>query len=78
MPESRAFTDEEQAALSAARRAHHNFERARAALSTASDERAQAFQEALASGLTYGELAQVFGWSRSSVQAAAQGRSRIR
>jgi len=61
-------------ALDAARTAQQRFERAQLAYEAASDERAAAFRAALDAGLTYGELATAFGWSRSRIQSVTLGR----
>jgi hypothetical protein len=62
------------AALAVARRAQDRFERAQQAADRASDERADAFRAALDAGMTYGQLADAFGWTRSRTEAAALGR----
>jgi hypothetical protein len=41
---------------------------------TASDERAAAFRAALDAGMTYGQLADAFGWTQSRVQSVTVGR----
>jgi hypothetical protein len=68
------FTAAQRKALDAARKAQRRFERAQDAYDRALDERVIAFQAALESGITYGELADAFGWQRSSVQAASRKR----
>ena len=74
----RDFSDAQLAALAAAGEAQRVFERARLDYERASDERAAALRAALDAGLSYGGLADAFGWSRSTAQAAAAGRSRPR
>jgi hypothetical protein len=68
------FTTEQRRAFDAARTAQRRFERAQDAYDRALDERVVAFRAALESGITYGELADAFGWQRSSVQAASRKR----
>lgn len=72
------FTVEQKAALEAARDAQRAFEQAQRAHGVATAARAAAFSAALASGISYTELADAFGWSRSSVQRAELGRGRER
>jgi hypothetical protein len=74
----RAPNAEQAAALERARKAQRQFEQAQLGLDRASHGRAVAFRAALDAGLTYGQLADAFGWARSSVQAAVGGRERKR
>ena len=62
------------AALAVARRAHDRFERAQQAADRASDERADAFRAAVDAGMTYGKLADAFGWTQSRAQSVTLGR----
>jgi hypothetical protein len=70
------LTARQRKALKAARDAEDRFEEAQADYRRASDERTAVLDAALATGITYGELANALGWSLSRVQAAVGGRER--
>jgi hypothetical protein len=74
--EPHELTARQAKALKAARDAEDRFEEAQADYRRASDERTAVLDAALATGITYGELANALGWSRSKVQAAVGGRER--
>jgi hypothetical protein len=74
--EPHELTARQAKALKAARDADDRFEEAEADYKRASDERAAVLDAALAAGITYGELANALGCSRSRVQAALGDRER--
>ena len=68
------LTPAQAAALAVARRAQDRFERAQEAADRASDERAAAFRAALDAGMTYGQLADAFGWTPALAESVTLGR----
>src|SRR5690242_12730953 len=60
---------EQIAALDTARKAQRRFERAQLGYEAALQERTAAFRAARDADLSWGELADAFGWTRSTAQA---------